>query len=303
LYNETAIQSSNGQMDMFTGEVLSKEDILRNILKQQNYDTRTIQVTKTNDVGDSNKTSQVNGGQSTDERGRSEENSNPTDVRRGTEKETEVDNQGNPINKNGKLVIEKINSIDDLTDEDFTNPKRNVELPKLPKNVDKAIGGNKKPVIIKKNIFEKNRDKHNDLTPQQSKEILKSTLYSPNLFGQNQKNKKPNNWVLITVKDSKDNNKLVLLEINENKDNIEIIHWHYVREEALKTLKRQAEREGGQILILPSEKSEEVGGLSDPTLDVSLGYKDTTNLKNNKEKQEKSSKNNVNYFDNTEIIQ
>jgi hypothetical protein len=55
-------------------------------------------------------------------------------------------------------------------------------------------------------------------------------------------------------------------------------------------IKRQAEREGGQILILPSENSEEVGGLSDPTLDVSLGHKDTTNLKSNKENQEKSLK-------------
>jgi hypothetical protein len=83
LYNEAALQASNGQMDMFTGKVLSKEDILRNILKQQNYDTRTIQITKTNDVRDSSKTESTNGRQSTDERGRGEENSNPTDVRRG----------------------------------------------------------------------------------------------------------------------------------------------------------------------------------------------------------------------------
>ena len=47
---------------------------------------------------------------------------------------------------------------------------------------------------------------------------------------------------------------MVLLEINENKDNVEIIHWHYLRDEALKKLKRQAEREGEQFLIQTSKK-------------------------------------------------
>ena len=269
MYNETAIQSSNGQMDMFTGDVLSKEDILRNILKQQNYDTRTIQITKTNDVRDSNKTSQINGGQSTDERGRSKENSNPTDVRRGTEKETEIDNQGNPINKNGKLVIEKINSIDDLTNEDFTNPKRNVELPKLPANVDKAIGGN----IIKKNIFEKNRDKHNDLTPQQSKEIISNALYIPNLIGKTQPSLRPKYWIAI-----KTNNKnSIIIEVNNNKDNLEIISWYNVDNKELEKIKRQAEREDGQLLVQTSNTLEAAAALSTLTHDLSSEHKNTTN--------------------------
>ena len=40
-----------------------------------------------------------------------------------------------------------------LTDDDFDNPTRSVELPALPDNVANAIGTNGKPVIIKKNIF------------------------------------------------------------------------------------------------------------------------------------------------------
>lgn len=40
--------------------------------------------------------------------------------------------------------------------------------------------------------------------------------------------------------------------------------------------KKQAEREGGHILILPSEPSEEAGGLSGRTHDLPSASKDTT---------------------------
>ena len=97
----------------------------------------------------------------------------------------EVDNQGNPINPDGSLKLEKVESIDDMTDEDFENPYRNIELPTLPENVADAIGSKGKSVVIKKNIFERNIIRHSDLTPDQSRDILKSALYSPNLYGQN----------------------------------------------------------------------------------------------------------------------
>ncbi len=66
--------------------------------------------------------------------------------------------------------------------------------------------------------------------------------------------------------DGKGNNKLVVLEVNETKDNVEIVHWHEVDNRGLKKIKRQAEREDGQLLILPSESSEEAGALSGPAL-------------------------------------
>ena len=104
---------------------------------------------------------------------------------------------------------------------DFTAPTRNVQLPALPNNVDKAIGAGGKPVVIKKNIFERNRQRHSDLTPNDSKDILKSALYEPSLYGQNQLKQRPYNWVVIKVKWENGNHKLVLLEIDRNKDNVE----------------------------------------------------------------------------------
>lgn len=185
------------------------------------------------------------------------------------------DNQGNPLNQDGTLKLDKIKSVDELTDEDFLHPTRNVELPSLPNKIADAIGTEGKPVVIKKNIFERNYMRHKDVTPELSKVIFKSALYNPDLYGQNQKKTRPYNWVLINTKDEKGNNRTVLLEVNPNKDNVEIVHWHFVDERGLEKIKKQADREDGQLLILPSDK-EEVGALSDPTVNLSAAKIDNS---------------------------
>lgn len=185
------------------------------------------------------------------------------------------DNQGNPLNQDGTLKLDKIKSVDELTDEDFLHPTRNVELPSLPKKIADTIGTEGKPVVIKKNIFERNYMRHKDVTPELSKVIFKSALYNPDLYGQNQKKTRPYNWVLINTKDEKGNNRTVLLEVNPNKDNVEIVHWHFVDERGLEKIKKQADREDGQLLILPSDK-EEVGALSDPTVNLSAAKIDNS---------------------------
>ncbi len=177
------------------------------------------------------------------------------------------DSQGNPIDENGNLIIEDVKSVADITDADFTEPTRTVGLPTLPDIVQRVLSTNGKKVIIKKNIFERNALRHDELTPEVSRAILNEALYNPTLYGKNKPLSRPNNWIVINVPDGKGNNKLVVLEVNENKDNVEIVHWHEVDNRGLEKIKRQAEREDGQLLILPSESSEEAGALSGPTLD------------------------------------
>ena len=178
------------------------------------------------------------------------------------------DRQGNPVNEDGTLKTEAIADVDELTDRECLTPNRNVELPRLPENVDNAIGAGGRPVVIKKNIFEKNRKDHPELTPGQSREI-------PDLYGQNQRISRPYNWVVIKTSDANGRNRLVLLEVNNKKLQVEVVHWHYIRDKALETIKRQAEREGGRILILPSVQTEEAGGLSSLTRGMSSTGKDT----------------------------
>ncbi len=204
------------------------------------------------------------------------------DERKNDADASRMDSQGNPVDKNGNLIIEKVESIDNLTDDDFTNPYRTVELPKIPDNVDAAIGAEGKPVIIKKNVLGRNAERHSDLSPSMSRQILKEALYTPSMYGQNQKAKRPYNWVLISIPDGEGNNRIVLLEVNHGKDNIEVVHWHYLDDRGLEKIRRQAEREDGQLLILPSVPTEEAGALSGPT---SKSPSDNKGNENNRENQ------------------
>ena len=183
-----------------------------------------------------------------------------------------VDKQGNPIDAEGRLITEKVEDISDLSDDDFNNPTRSVELPKIPKNVDDALGANGRPVIIKKNIFEKNGKSHG-FTPEQSRKILGDALYNPDIVGQSQPSTKKTHWVAIKVDEK---SPITILEVNDGKDNVEVVGWYTLDARNLERIKRQAEREGGELLVLspkdkveslptptsglPTDKGSEVGG-------------------------------------------
>ena len=170
-----------------------------------------------------------------------------------------VDKQGNPIDAEGRLITEEVEDISDLSDDDFNNPTRSVELPKIPKNVDDALGANGRPVIIKKNIFEKNGKSHG-FTPKQSRKILGDALYNPDIVGQSQPSTKKTHWVAIKVDEK---SPITILEVNDGKDNVEVVGWYTLDARNLERIKRQAEREGGELLVLsPKDKVE---SLSTPT--------------------------------------
>lgn len=158
----------------------------------------------------------------------------------------EVDRQGNPIDSEGNLIIEDVSSVSDITDEDFINPKRSIGLPPIPQNVSEAIASDGKKVIIKRNIFEKNAKKH-AFDPQSSRDILEAALYNTDIVGQSQPLTRKNHWVAVKLDDK---SPIVVLEVNHNKDNVEIVGWYTLDNRNLDRIKRQAEREGGELLIL-----------------------------------------------------
>lgn len=56
---------------------------------------------------------------------------------------------------------------------------------------------------------------------------------------------------------------IIVLEVNNNKINTEVVGWYTLDERNLQRIKRQAEREGGELLMLsPNDKVE---SLSTPT--------------------------------------
>lgn len=181
-----------------------------------------------------------------------------------------VDAQGNPLNEDGTLKIDVIKSIDELTDADFTTPTRNVQLPAIPKSIDEAIGADGKPVIIKKSIFEKVSKAHS-FSADESRKILKGALYNPDIVGQSQPKSKKNNWIAIKIDDS---SPIVVLEVNRNKDNVEIVSWYTLDDKNLERIKRQAEREDGELLILTPKGA--AASLSTLPSDLSSKDKDNT---------------------------
>ena len=98
-------------------------------------------------------------------------------------------------------------------------------------------------------------------------------MYIPNLIGKTQPSLRPKYWIAI-----KTNNKnSIIIEVNNNKDNLEIISWYNVDNKELEKIKRQAEREDGQLLVQTSNTLEAAAALSTLTHDLSSEHKNTTN--------------------------
>ena len=166
---------------------------------------------------------------------------------------TSRDGQSN-VSENGAEQEEQgttervvMSSPNEITDEDFTNPTRDIELPPLPTNTLQIIGSRSKPVLIKKNVLEKNGENHLELSPEDNRVILTNALYDPNLVGQSQPQRRNHYWLTIKTGDK---NSTAVIDVYPKKDVIEVVGWRYINEKGLGKLERQAEREGGQILIL-----------------------------------------------------
>ena len=145
--------------------------------------------------------------------------------------------------------IVKINTVSEITDEDFQKPYRSLELPSLPERTLKAMGKEAKPVLLKQNILVKNRNHHPELSEKDSRTILQKALYESNTFICDKTSTKPNYWVLVEVNGK---NSLLTIEISETKTHHEIVGWRFASEKSVNQIKNRAEREGGQVLVTES---------------------------------------------------
>ena len=107
--------------------------------------------------------------------------------------------------------------------------------------------------------------------PQAVINILKSALYNTDLVGQSQPSKKPFHWVAIKLDEK---SPIVVLEVNERKDFTEIVGWYTLDERNYERIKRQAIRNGGELVMLSLK--DKVESLSTPHDDLSSESKDTS---------------------------
>ena len=140
------------------------------------------------------------------------------------------------MDEGGKLIIERVESVNDLTDADFTAPTRSVELPKLPDAVLSNMSAEGKPFVVKKNVFEKNAANHPEVSAEDSRVILERVTTDPTIQIQDKPSAKPNYWLLVNVGDK---NALVLVDADPNKPNVEAVDWYWTTEKSLNRKKKK----------------------------------------------------------------
>jgi hypothetical protein len=170
----------------------------------------------------------------------------------------------------------------EITNDDFLSPSRDILLPTLPSNALQAMGCNAKPVLIKQSILEKNKNHHPELSTDDSRRILTNALYCPNLVGQSQAHSRPFYW--LTIQTGTKKNDIVVVDVYHTKETVEVIGWRSIGARSFKQLKRQSEREGGQFLILsPTPASGLAAGLSTLPSDTRLSVTNSPTSSTNSE--------------------
>lgn len=135
----------------------------------------------------------------------------------------------------------------EIPDEDFDNPSWSVLLPPLTHEAVEKIGTNDRMVVIKKEVFEKNRKHHQELSSDDSRKVLNAALTEADLIINDKPSNKPNYWIIVNL--NKDENAVINVDVDSVKSFIEVVGWRKVRDRSVEQIKNRAIREGGQILI------------------------------------------------------
>lgn len=111
-------------------------------------------------------------------------------------------------------------------------------LPELNEEDLKELGKESKPVLLKKSIIERNKERHPDIKENEYNKLISKALYEPDyIFPGN--NPKYTNFV---SKLNDKNNSTVLLEMGEENKNYEIVHIHKIKDRNLQKMKERDDK-------------------------------------------------------------
>ncbi len=130
-------------------------------------------------------------------------------------------NKGGSSESNINDIQEKIDSLKNI---DFSKDNK---LPNLNKDTLEQYGFEDKPVVLKKNIIEKNKVNHPYITDDMAREIIGNSLYRPEVILKGHKDKPAYHNFITRLKDDK--NSIVLLELSDEKENYEIVNYHIIK--------------------------------------------------------------------------
>jgi hypothetical protein len=112
-------------------------------------------------------------------------------------------------------------------------------LPELNKEDLEELGKASKPVLLKKDIIEKNRYSHPDVKESDYAQIIGQSLYNPDLVVPGHKEKPYFNF-LSRMGDDK--NTIVLLELSDQKNNFEIVNLHWINDKGRVEKEKKGEK-------------------------------------------------------------
>ncbi|MDE7063860.1 MAG: DUF1073 domain-containing protein, partial [Desulfovibrionaceae bacterium] len=98
-------------------------------------------------------------------------------------------------------------------------------LPNLNPETLTELGKPDKPVLLKKNIIDRNDRKHSDVSREDAARMIGEALYRPLHVVKGNVAKDYTNFIGI----DREKNCVVLLDMTETSDNFEVVHWHYTR--------------------------------------------------------------------------
>lgn len=141
-------------------------------------------------------------------------------------------------------IFEKVS---DITDQDFINLYRDIILSCLDLTILQKTGVTDRKVLIKKVVFEKNKNHHPELNTKESRRVLSDSLTKMDYAINDKPKGKPNYWILVHV--DNEYNTIVNIDVDPQKSYLEVVGWRKVRNRSINQLKNRAIREGSQILI------------------------------------------------------
>lgn len=138
-------------------------------------------------------------------------------------------NGGSESNKDDiQAKIDSLNSIDFSKDN---------KLPNLNQDTLEQYGFEDKPVVLKKEVIDKNKRDHSDIDEALSKRIIGNGLYRPEAILKGNKDK-PDYYNFISRTDD-NHSDIVLVELSDKKENYEIINYHIIKNRQRKQKERR----------------------------------------------------------------
>ena len=139
-------------------------------------------------------------------------------------------NNSATLSETDKEIEEKIDAVNN------TNFNKTNYFPALNKSTIKQYGFKEKKIRLKKDIIDRNKNEHADISDEDAIRIFANTLYKPETVLKANKDK-PSYHHFITRTDDRHND-LLLLDLSETEEYYDIVHYFVVRNRSRNKLEK-----------------------------------------------------------------